>query len=455
MAQAPVSAHRHWQLWLPTGALLVLGILGVVAHVYFRHASLERERVETARQTVYLASQAIERILGEQRHLLHLFTQKQASTLDSVIVAPASDQAKAQLTWEARRYFPEAFAHTLADREGKVLLEAFDGLVGEVCRDNIRAFARTSEQRLHIHPFPIRPHYDVMARHGEHIFFVSFAPDRIRGILAGHELPGLRLTLVRNSTLQVEIPNPGHPGDQAPILATRAVPSTDWRLVALALPAQHRAEQLAIRKEAAGLLVALGMFSLVFHRLVARERHDRMNAEAQAREMAHLGLVDALTGLPNRRALDMDLEREWLNMERSDDPLSLLMIDLDHFKHYNDTYGHLAGDHCLRAVAQAMRTTLRRPRDHIARFGGEEFAILLPNTPCLAAKLLADALHKAVRDAFAAGNEGPGVTISVGISCAHAKQLKSARDLLDVADRALYGAKGAGRDTTVTIPAGP
>ena len=463
MGKGLVNAHRNWQLWIPIGVVLALGLLGIATQTYFRYTALDNEQREMANQAVSLASQSIDQTLQEERHLLLLFTQQHTAVLNAVKSTPGSAPSREALARKIRQYFPEAFAHTLADKNGNVLMEYFDGLVAEDCRNNIRAFARTGEQQLRMHANPLKPHYDIMAQYGDCVFFVSFDPHNISGLLSEYALHGLRLYLLKGSGPQVDIAGLEHQGpqrhaitlsaqEQGAILAAAYVPHTDWRLVALPMYEHLWAERLAIRVETAGLVVTLVLFSLAFHMLLVREHRQRLHAELEAQKMAHLGLVDALTGLPNRRALDIDLEREWLNMERSDEPLSLLMIDLDHFKDYNDTYGHLAGDNCLRVVAQTMRSTLKRPRDRIARFGGEEFAILLPNTPCLAAKLLADALHEAVRDAFSIEAAEPGVTISIGISCAHAKHLNNAQELLDVADQALYGAKGAGRDTTVTIP---
>ena len=464
MPQKHNQANRYWDIWVRTGVFFILGLVGVLVHGQLRHSSIEEERSHMASQAVSLASQSVNDYLLRQRHLLRLFTQEHGHTLRAAIIAPDSRQTIETLEREIQQYFPEAEAYTLADAKGQVLLNDFDSLVGEGCRANIRTFARTSDQHLKLHPNPAKVHYDVMTPFGEKVFFVTFSPRHLSRILTEHELPGLRLFILDRGSPLVELTGQGHrlelkrpkhlsPQEQDHILATQDVPAAAWRVAALPTSDHELDAFRALRQESAGLLAGLGFFTFGFHRLLGRERKRRQAAEAHASEMAELGFIDALTELPNRRALDADLEREWLNLERSDEPLSLLMIDLDHFKAFNDTYGHLAGDHCLRLVAQAMRSSLKRPRDHIARFGGEEFAILLPNTPCLAAKLLADTLHETVRKAFQADAEDHGVTLSIGITCAHAGKLNKATDLLDLADQALYGAKGAGRDTTVVIPA--
>lgn len=456
--------RQYRDIWVRTGIFFVLGLVGVLVNAQMRHAAIEEERSRTARQAVSLASQSVNEHLLQQRHLLRLFTQEHRHTLQAALDKPDSVQAIQALEKAVQQYFPEAEAYTLANAEGQVLLNDFDGLVGEGCSANIRNFSRTSEQHLKLHPNPVKIHYDVMTPFGKQVFFVTFAPRRLSRILAEHEQPGMQLFILERDGPLVELSGQGHRlelkrpehlslDEQGRILAVQDVPAAQWRVVALPISTHGPSPSRTVRQESAGLLAGLGLFAFGFHHLLGRERKRRHAAEEHAREMAELGFVDALTGLPNRRALDADLEREWLNLERADEPLSLLMIDLDHFKAFNDTYGHLAGDHCLRLVGQAMRTSLKRPRDRIARFGGEEFAILLPNTPCLAAKLLADALHETVREAFQADLEGYGVTLSIGITCAHAGKLEKAADLLDLADQALYGAKGAGRDTTVVIPA--
>lgn len=447
-------------LGLPAGVMLVLGIVGILVQAQLRLGDMAGQQVAAGQRAAALASQDIARAVDAQRHLLRLFIQEHRPTLEAVIAAPDAPQAQAALERQVTAYFPDAFAHTLTDEGGVVLLDDFAGLVGEACQENIRLFTRTDQQHLVLHVNPVKPHYDVMTRLDRHVFFVSFEPDALSRILLEHAPRGMRLVLARRDSPHVDLSPPAPPGpswrlsaaEMASRLASEAVPDTDWRVDVLPHPGIAAPGNREILEESALAALALLLFVLGFQWLLNRERTRRALAETRAEEMATLGFVDPLTGLANRRALDEDLAREWLNMERSNEPLSLLMIDLDHFKAFNDTYGHLAGDHCLRTVAQAMRATLRRPRDRIARFGGEEFSILLPNTPCLAAKLLAEALHESVREAFAMENES-GVTVSIGVSCAHAGQLKSANELLDLADQALYGAKGAGRDTTVVIPA--
>jgi diguanylate cyclase (GGDEF)-like protein len=183
--------------------------------------------------------------------------------------------------------------------------------------------------------------------------------------------------------------------------------------------------------------------------LMMMERR-RMGVELRDTNAQLLLLVslDGLTGVANRRSLDERFAAEWSRAMRQQEPLSLIMIDIDHFKQFNDLYGHPAGDACLRAVAAALKSAVKRPSDHVARFGGEEFALLLPQTEIDGAMQVAAQLRVAVRELGIEhlGSSSGQLTISLGCaSMVPAKGEESGR-LLQLADAALYQAKRAGRD---------
>ncbi len=139
-----------------------------------------------------------------------------------------------------------------------------------------------------------------------------------------------------------------------------------------------------------------------------------------ADELRQIALVDTLTGVANRRHFDALLEREWRHLRRSGEPLSLLMIDVDHFKRFNDHYGHQAGDSCLREVAQALVGACQRPADLVARYGGEEFVMLLPNTARDGAAHIARSALAAVTALaieHAASLMARHVSVSIGLAC--------------------------------------
>lgn len=173
------------------------------------------------------------------------------------------------------------------------------------------------------------------------------------------------------------------------------------------------------------------------------------------RELSRLSSVDGLTAIPNRRVFDDTLVREWRRAERRGAPLSLLLLDIDHFKEYNDCYGHQAGDDCLRTVAASLDRALRRSSDLAARYGGEEFVIVLPETDVHGAASVAENVLEIVRGLsveHARSQTAPVVTISIGIATAiPARDDDSGwKTLLGDADAALYRAKANGRNRAET-----
>ena len=180
----------------------------------------------------------------------------------------------------------------------------------------------------------------------------------------------------------------------------------------------------------------------------ARERDWKEQAsrlESRNRRLEEIAGMDSLTGVANRRRLEAILDREWLRNLRSMTPVSLLMVDIDHFKRVNDTRGHLFGDRCLREVSQVLGTAVRRAGDLVGRFGGEEFAVLLPSIPMEGGVRVAETIREAVR-ALNIDIEGSPLTISVGVASMVPTQNSTPFQLLEWADKALYKAKEAGRD---------
>ena len=194
------------------------------------------------------------------------------------------------------------------------------------------------------------------------------------------------------------------------------------------------------------LLGAQAAISLVNARLVESLEH---KVAQRTEELRQMSMKDGLTGIANRRSFDERLSGEWRRCQRSDQSLSLMMIDIDHFKLYNDHYGHVEGDRCIRAVAQTLQKVANRSTDLVARYGGEEFAIILPDTDEEAAGWLADACLTAIRDlaiAHAKSEVAEHVSISIGLCTVRADSEASPEILTTRADQALYEVKRGGRN---------
>jgi diguanylate cyclase (GGDEF)-like protein len=191
-----------------------------------------------------------------------------------------------------------------------------------------------------------------------------------------------------------------------------------------------------------GLLLAAATIALAV--FAAYELRHRERAE---RKLAALANTDALTGVGNRRAFDDALQREWAEAARSGSSLALLMIDADHFKPYNDKYGHQAGDAALGAIAWCISNAAANSGAVTARYGGEEFSVLLPCASLHDGFRIAENIRKAV---VALGQTFPNPTVSVGVACRSPREGDDPEDLVASADRALYEAKSKGRNRTAS-----
>jgi len=208
------------------------------------------------------------------------------------------------------------------------------------------------------------------------------------------------------------------------------------------------------------------IYSLRLHQVTGRQREmERLVAERTAEllerskqlEVANAALeelaaVDSMTGLSNRRRFDAFLQQEWQRSNRSRLPLSLVMVDIDHFKQFNDLYGHLAGDECIRKVVGVIREAVNRVTDLGCRYGGEEFAIVLADTPAAGALAVGDFIRQQVELLAIRHDLHPDkvVTVSAGIATKDGNRYPRVLDLIGACDKALYEAKNAGRNRTST-----
>ena len=182
--------------------------------------------------------------------------------------------------------------------------------------------------------------------------------------------------------------------------------------------------------------------------------HARRTAWLEGQRLAESAMQDGLTGIHNRRRFDEHLQRVWGQSVRERKPIALLLADIDHFKHYNDRYGHQAGDEAMKVVAGVLSGFARRPLDLAARYGGEEFGVILLDTNREHAERIADELLEAVRQLAIAHQDStaaPVLTISIGVACVVPAARRSWTGLIQLADQALYAAKDGGRNRAVAL----
>jgi diguanylate cyclase (GGDEF)-like protein len=254
------------------------------------------------------------------------------------------------------------------------------------------------------------PTFIIMASHAEGSYVASSAVDGVRRIFT-----------------YAHVPN-------APLIAVVAPALDD-------VFAEWRRRSLI----AGGLTLALGAVFVMVAWLLAFTLQDKVAAQA---ELVRLAATDPLTGLSNRRVLDARLDEEWLRARRNRSPMSVLFVDVDHFKLFNDTYGHAAGDEVLAAVAECIASVVRRSLDLVARYGGEEFAVVLPDTSAEGAAHVGEKIRKRVQgmSLFYGQSDRGSVTVSVGCATCLPAEGGSVPALMAQADSQLYAAKLAGRN---------
>ncbi len=216
---------------------------------------------------------------------------------------------------------------------------------------------------------------------------------------------------------------------------------------------QKEIDYILLAKLGVGLLLIGGFF---VHRHLCVTRYNRnlsaLNSELQQanKKLEAISFIDGLTRIPNRRRFDTILAKEWQRCERNQHWLSIIMMDIDYFKRYNDRYGHLAGDECLKRVAQSLNRVPGRTSDFVARYGGEEFAVILPDTDEQGAREIAENILVAIRNLNIPHEDSTVrdcVTVSLGICAVIPTRLMTSKDLVNCADQALYLAKKGGRDS--------
>jgi diguanylate cyclase (GGDEF)-like protein/PAS domain S-box-containing protein len=202
-----------------------------------------------------------------------------------------------------------------------------------------------------------------------------------------------------------------------------------------------------VRKEDGSVDALVGFMFDISDRKLAEEKVMRLQ-----QELHDLSFKDSLTGIANRRKYDEVMSAEWQHAIHAQEPLSLVLIDIDFFKEYNDLYGHVRGDTCLKQVVNALSTTVTRPRDFIARFGGEEFVIVLPQTDADGAKRVAERCRDVIQQSQISHRHSKinsVVTISAGAGTVVPTTQSDIVKFVDLVDTRLYQAKDAGRNCVV------
>jgi diguanylate cyclase (GGDEF)-like protein len=295
--------------------------------------------------------------------------------------------------------------------------------------------------------FPRQPRLLVVDDQPMHIqvLYRSLAP-ACQVFMATQGEQALKLSVEKQPDLvllDVEMP---HMDGFSVMSALKAHPAT--RHIPVIFVTAHTSEEMETRCLESG---AVDFISKPINPSVVRARvNTQLKLKFQSDLLREWVFIDGLTGAYNRRYFDNQFEIEWARAVRSDQPLSVVMIDVDHFKAYNDHYGHMMGDEALRSLVSALRPELQRAGDLLARYGGEEFVCLLPNTPLESAMAVAERLRLAVQDKRIVHQYNPNhdvLTISLGVAERKAGAATNTESLIVAADKQLYQAKTSNKNT--------
>jgi len=478
-------AHRPWRLsaklLIASSVATVIGFSAICANVML---DMRRGEQELARQMLENLAAGIDADIGRNIELYDLSLRAVASNLVMPELKDVSKEIRHLILFDRSASAKHFGAIQVFDAAGRLSIDASsldprpenraDEEYFTVQRDNPDEGLFISRPMLHRGAYSI-----VLSRR------IADAEGRFLGVVAGsirfsyfHELFE-RLTLDADDTITVlrrdrtiimrkpfdldvigknlatirtwnpnNLKPTGSFAGQGPVDATprlyvrRASDGPLYVVVGKPLEAIFRVWQREATRIGA-IMLALILFVVGTTLFLAREIGRRAQAEDRLEELA---TTDALTGLKNRRRFDAEIDTEWRRAVRSKTPVALLMIDADHFKSYNDNYGHQAGDQVLVGIAICISDSIRRAGDCAARFGGEEFAVLLPGIAAVDALVVAENIRRKV-ELWA---EDPQVTtVSIGVASMTPSAGLEWSDLIAAADKALYAAKANGRNQTV------
>ena len=465
--------------------LLIVGLallvtIFFVLEAWHDHDEVQSRLISDAERAVSLARDEIVHYVEDQRRQLHIFTRDRRALIEALAANPDNAESRQALKDRLADCFPEVLSFSLIDANGHERVVDSEGLVTASSKENIDALLRGgSPLPLMAHAHPGGYHVNLMnpwtTSSGEReIFFISLSLRRMARILELNQNLGLKLYLLRvddpglidlssdGSRLDLDRPYRLSSGELAGLHARRAIPDSRWELVAIpdeeALAAMTQGIVGGLLRSGIILWLVAWMLVLLLNskeRQLAARRAAEMELLESNRELYQRATHDGLTGLANRPFMDDALQRTLRHAARERTPISVAMIDIDHFKAYNDGLGHLGGDECLRQVAAILDMSCQRPDDVVGRVGGEEFMVILPDTPLEIAITKLELAQARLAQRAMPHPRGGVVTFSAGVACLVPDQGQGlAHTVVEAADKALYRAKDAGRNRIEGIELG-
>jgi len=417
------------------------------------------------------AREAVENAIISRKRFVSLFVEDNIELIRYLIDEPDNEELFQVIKEKLSRYIPDLFTINITNNQAELLIDDFEGFTGQVCLNDVLDYANTGYQKSKVHPNHILYHYDILHRFNksdtDYIFFVSFGLNEIQSALKYSSPEGHQLMLVREIPEPlIEITDSGGrdtiknrldfrltDSELDRVLSRTPVDDSDWLVLDMIDHAQIKefTDKLILQNIIVFTIFTLLLF-VVRYFIVSNILRQSQKIHDLNDSLKKLLLIDTLTGLYNKGYLETQLNKEWSRALRDKKKITVMLIDIDHFKLYNDNYGHIQGDKCLQQVSAVLRETFQRENDFAARFGGEEFCVVLNDSSAGSPEKLVEMFHQHLAESNIKhdfSGTAPYITCSVGVATIIPDHSSSPEALLKKADECLYKAKNTGRNRTV------
>ena len=419
--------------------------------------------------------------INNRRILVKNFIEDNQQVIDQLISDTENDELYEALDKKIGKYFIDYVSFSIADKNAELLVGQFEHEIGFACRADTKNFVAMGHQTIRVHPNPAAYHFDILTRFNsnntDYIFFASFGTDEITNLLRVSKPEDHNLLIrFKNKDDLIEITNNGGRNDilnrddfrmsadeKDRMLATYEIPGTVWDVADIHRKGLFKEYKTAALQDSITtylffiiMTIVMSIFIIIEIRKKSRIEHSLLlknnEIETLNADLAELSITDSLTGLYNRRHIDIESEKEWNRAKRTNTLLHASLIDIDKFKQYNDTHGHVAGDQCLIIVGTLLLSFFKRSNEFVARYGGEEFIVFSTchSSDEFVKRINEIAINISETDIPSAnGKELRHITVSAGIASSSDSGIDSLSKLLKAADSALYKAKDAGRNRVI------
>lgn len=465
----------HYSVTPPVSGLFFTVFIIFAAIMFWstveRQQSFMTNQIYLGEKAALNARDAVEGALKSRERFVRLFVEDNIELIRTLVADPDNEKLFQIINEQLSRYIPGLFTINITTNNAELLISDFEGFTGAMCLNDVRVFAESGLHLTRVHPNHVLYHYDILERFDIHekefIFFASFGLGEIQNALKlaapkGHQL---LLTRVSSESSLIEITETGGRDtiqgridfrltvdEQSRILSRTMIEGTHWAL----LDVIDREQIVSFNKNIIiqnvivfvifTLLLVVVRFFIVSKILRQSHKIHELNDE-----LKELLLIDGLTSLYNKSYLKSQLAKEWSRALRDKKKISIILIDIDHFKLYNDNYGHMQGDMCLQEVSSVLKETFQRENDFVARFGGEEFCVVLNDQSADDPESLISRAHEHLKERDILHEFSPTanyVTVSIGVASYVPDNEATPEWLMECADRALYRAKHNGRNNT-------